>query len=51
MITAEEAWNDYVRLCEVGGTKSFLGLVEYANLKSHLKMDALALLSQILKLG
>lgn len=30
----EEAWNDYVRLCEVGGTKSFLGLVEYANLKS-----------------
>ena len=30
----EVAWNDYVRLCEVGGTKSFLGLVEYANLKS-----------------
>lgn len=30
----ETAWNDYVRLCEVGGTKSFLGLVDYANLKS-----------------
>lgn len=30
----ESAWNDYVRLCEVGGTKSFLGLVSYANLKS-----------------
>ncbi|MDB8564687.1 M3 family oligoendopeptidase [Turicibacter sanguinis] len=30
----EDAWNDYVRLCEVGGTKSFLGLVSYANLKS-----------------
>ena len=30
----EEAWKDYVRLCEVGGTKSFLGLVAYANLKS-----------------
>ena len=30
----EAAWNDYVRLCEIGGTKSFLGLVEYANLKS-----------------
>ena len=30
----EEAWNDYVRLCGVGGTKSFLQLVEYGNLKS-----------------
>lgn len=30
----EEAWNDYVRLCKVGGTKSFLKLVDYANLKS-----------------
>ncbi len=30
----EEAWNDYVRLCQAGGTKSFLGLVELANLKS-----------------
>lgn len=30
----EEAWNDYVRLCRVGGTKSFVELVEYANLKS-----------------
>lgn len=30
----EDAWKDYVRLCEIGGTKSFLGLVEYANLKS-----------------
>ena len=30
----EEAWNDYVRLCGVGGTKSFLELVEFANLKS-----------------
>ena len=30
----EDAWKDYVRLCDIGGTKSFLGLVEYANLKS-----------------
>ena len=30
----EDAWKDYVRLCEVGGTKSFLGLVDYAHLKS-----------------
>ncbi len=33
----EEAWNDYVRLCKVGGSKSFLELVEYANLKSPFK--------------
>lgn len=30
----EDAWNDYVKLCKVGGTKSFLELVKYANLKS-----------------
>lgn len=28
------AWNDYVTLCSVGGSKSFLGLVALANLKS-----------------
>lgn len=33
----EEAWNDYLRLCEVGGTKSFRDLVEYANLISPFK--------------
>lgn len=33
----EEAWNDYLRLCEVGGTKSFRDLVEYANLVSPFK--------------
>ncbi len=30
----EKAWSDYLRLCDVGGTKSFLDLVEYANLIS-----------------
>ncbi|GKU26252.1 M3 family oligoendopeptidase [Clostridium folliculivorans] len=30
----EDAWKDYVELCRVGGTKSFLELVSYANLKS-----------------
>ena len=30
----ETAWNDYVKLCKVGGTKSFLELVKYANLRS-----------------
>ena len=33
----EEAWKDYLRLCEVGGTKSFRDLVEYANLVSPFK--------------
>lgn len=30
----EDAWKDYVKLCKVGGTKSFLELVNYANLVS-----------------
>lgn len=38
----ETAWNDYVRLCEVGGTKSFLGLVTYANLKSPFEEGCLS---------
>ncbi|MEJ9231197.1 M3 family oligoendopeptidase [Peribacillus butanolivorans] len=29
-----EAWEDYLNLCQLGGSKSFLGLVESANLKS-----------------
>lgn len=29
-----KAWEDYLRLCKAGGSKSFLGLVELANLKS-----------------
>lgn len=30
----ETAWNNYINLCKVGGTKSFLELVQHANLKS-----------------
>jgi len=30
----ESTWKDYVTLCSAGGSKSFLGLVELANLKS-----------------
>ena len=33
----EVAWNDYLRLCKAGGTKSFLELVKLANLKSPFK--------------
>ena len=29
-----EAWNDYVKICGVGGTKSFTQIVKMANLKS-----------------
>jgi M3 family oligoendopeptidase len=29
-----DAWNDYVRLCQAGGSKSFLDLVKLANLRS-----------------
>ncbi|WP_106496557.1 M3 family oligoendopeptidase [Lentibacillus sp. Marseille-P4043] len=30
----EEAWEDYLHLCKLGGSKSFLGLDEAANLRS-----------------
>ncbi|WP_099159793.1 M3 family oligoendopeptidase [Virgibacillus ndiopensis] len=33
----EEAWEDYLNLCKLGGSKSFLGLVEAANLRSPFK--------------
>ncbi|PAV30940.1 oligoendopeptidase F [Virgibacillus profundi] len=33
----EEAWSDYINLCKLGGSKSFLGLVEAANLSSPFK--------------
>lgn len=29
-----EAWVDYINLCNIGGTKSFLNLLKYANLAS-----------------
>ncbi|WP_409305217.1 M3 family oligoendopeptidase [Peribacillus sp. SCS-155] len=30
----EDAWKDYLNLCKLGGSQSFLGLVEAANLQS-----------------
>ena len=30
----EEAWNDYVKLCKLGGSRSFLELLDAANLRS-----------------
>lgn len=35
------AWNDYLAICNVGGTKSFLEVVKLANLQSPFKEGAL----------
>lgn len=37
----EDTWKDYVRLCSVGGKKPFVGLCEYANLKSPFEKGSL----------
>ncbi len=36
----DNAWRDYLNLCKLGGTKSFLGLVEAANLRSPFEEGA-----------
>ena len=38
----EEAWHDYIRLCQLGGTKPFLELVKEANLKSPFAADGIS---------
>ncbi|KXT78276.1 M3 family oligoendopeptidase [Streptococcus sp. DD13] len=35
------AWEDYIRICDLGGTKTFLQVVEAANLQSPFKEGAL----------
>ena len=30
----DKGWNDYINICKVGGTKSFLEVIEIGNLKS-----------------
>ncbi|MFB4167709.1 M3 family oligoendopeptidase [Virgibacillus sp. JSM 102003] len=37
---SDNAWSDYLNLCKLGGTKSFLGLVEAANLRSPFEEGA-----------
>ncbi len=37
----EEAWRDYLRICEVGGTLTFLQIIERANLKSPFEEGSL----------
>lgn len=36
-----DAWEDYLAICEVGGTKSFLEIIELANLKSPFEEGSL----------
>lgn len=38
----QSAFNEYVRLCKAGGSKSFLELVEYAGLQSPFKKETVA---------
>jgi len=38
----QAAFNDYVRLCKAGGSKSFLELVEYAGLQSPFQEDTVS---------
>ena len=37
----QTAWEDYLRICDLGGTKSFLQIIESANLQSPFKEGAL----------
>lgn len=30
----KKAWDDYINICKIGGTKSFLEIVEIGNLES-----------------
>lgn len=38
----ETAWEDYMRICQIGGTQSFLQIVAAANLRSPFEEGALA---------
>jgi len=38
----DSAWNDYVRLCQAGGSRPFLELVQLANLQSPFEEDCIA---------
>lgn len=37
----KKAWEDYMRICEAGGTKSFLETIEAAHLQSPFKKGSL----------
>ncbi|HMO39810.1 MAG TPA: M3 family oligoendopeptidase [Saprospiraceae bacterium] len=43
------AWNDYLRLCQAGGSQSFLGLVQLANLQSPFGPQSVASVVAVIK--
>ena len=43
------AWKDYLHLCKLGGTQSFLGLVKEANLKSPFEEGTVAAAMEVVK--
>ncbi len=44
-----EAWADYLRICRLGGTETFLSVVEKANLTSPFEPNILATISETVK--
>ncbi len=45
----EDAWNDYVKLCKEGGSRSFLELVKFANLRSPFEDGCVASVVEIIQ--
>ncbi|MBC2724672.1 M3 family oligoendopeptidase [Desulfosporosinus sp.] len=45
----ESAWADYLRLCEAGGSQSFLELIELANLVSPFKEGCIASVVKVIE--
>ena len=37
-----KGWQDYLNICRIGGTKSFLDIVKYANLRSPFEKDCVS---------
>ncbi len=44
-----QMWNDYLNLCKVGGTKSFLELIELAHLKSPFEEGCVASVTSLVE--
>jgi len=45
----DQAWADYVELCQAGGSKAFLGLVELAKLRSPFDDDCVASVAGVIE--
>ena len=43
------AWKDYMKLCAAGGSKSFLGLVELANLENPFEPGVMQKISEVIR--